>query len=58
MKADKIGLRNPAWNSFVGNVAIKAAQDLGAKTDAGAVEANLVRARLWAADACMSPHRR
>ena len=58
MKSDNLRLRNPAWKGFVQNIAIKAAHDLGTKSDAGTVEAKLVRARIWAAKAYMPPHKK
>ena len=56
MKSDNLRLRNPAWNGFVRRIAVKAAQDLGTKSDGGTVEAKLVKARIWAAEAHMAPH--
>ena len=58
MKNDNLRLRNPAWNGFVQRIAVKAAQDLGTKSDGGAVEAKLVKARIWAAEAYMRPHKK
>ena len=57
MKSDNLRLRNPAWNGFIQKLAVKAARDLGTKSDAGAV-ARLVKARLWAAEAYMPPHKK
>lgn len=56
-KNDNILVRNPAWNGFVQMIAVKAARDLGAKPDAGAVEAKLVKAWLWTAEAHIPPHK-
>ena len=56
-KKDNLRMRNPAWNGFIQKMAVQAARDLGIKPDAGAVEAKLVKARLWAADACMPAHK-
>lgn len=57
MKSDSISMHNPAWNKFVQKIAVKAARDLGTKSDAGAVAAKLAKAHLWAADARMPPHK-
>ena len=54
---DNIVMRNPAWNGFVKQIAVKAARDLGTKSDARAAGAKLVKARLWSAEACMPPHK-
>ena len=56
MKSDNLLLRSPAWNDFVQRIAVKAAHDLGTKSDDGAVEAKLVKARIWASEASMPPH--
>ncbi len=57
MKADNLNIRNPAWSKFVQRAAVKAAGDLGIKSDAGAVKANFVKARVWASDACLPPYK-
>ena len=58
MESDNIRCFNPAWNGFVQKIAVRAARDLGTKSDDGAVEAKLVKARIWTADACMPPYKK
>ena len=48
MNKDRIDVRNPAWNTIVWEIAMKAARDLGIKPDAGAVKVDLEMAYFWA----------
>lgn len=57
MKTDKLAIRNPAWNKFVQRIAIKAAEDLGIKSDAEIVRAKIDRVCLWAVAASLTPYK-
>ena len=57
MKNGNIQMRNPAWYPFVQKIAVRAAEYLGINSDAGAVGAKLVKARLLTAGASMPPHK-
>ena len=50
--ADKLAIRNPAWNGFVQRIAVKAVGDLGIELEGGVVEAIMDRAWIWAVGAC------
>lgn len=56
MTYNNVRMCNPAWDGFIQKIAVRAARDLGVESDAGAVEAKLVRARLWTVGACMPSH--
>lgn len=57
MQSDSVSLHNPAWNKLVQKIAVKAARDLGINRDAAAVAAKLAKVHIWAAAACIPPHR-
>ena len=56
MKKDNLMIRNPAWNEFVQRITVKAAEDLGIKTDVGTVKADMDRAHLSAVGGSIQPY--
>ena len=56
MKEDNLMIRSPAWNEFVQRISVKAAKDLGIKTDVGTVKANMDRAHLSAVGGSIQPY--
>ena len=57
MKSDGVTIRNPAWNKFVRQVAVKVTSDLGIVPDASKVKVEFDRFRLWAVGACIPSHK-
>ena len=58
MNGGNLLMRNPSWDEFVRKIAVRAARDLGTKSDDGMVEVELVKARIWTPEASMPPYKK